>query len=115
LKIQEEKLTKLYYSIGEVAEMFHVNTSLIRFWEKEFEAVKPKKNKKGNRLFSPKDITNLGKIYDLVKIQGFTLDGAKKSLKIKTDSTVQVPTSSNELVIEKLETIRVKLLNMKKG
>ena len=72
---------KLYYSIGEVAEAFKVNTSLIRFWEKEFDVLQPKKNAKGNRKFTPKDIKNLELIYHLVKQRGSTLEGAKTHLK----------------------------------
>lgn len=68
---------KLYYSIGEVAKLFDVNTSLIRFWEKEFDILKPKKNKKGNRLFTTKDVDNLHIIFQLVKEKKFTLQGAK--------------------------------------
>ncbi len=78
---KETDIVKLFYSIGEVAEMFDVNASLIRFWEKEFDIIKPKKNKKGNRLFTPEDIDNFKVIYNLVKEQGLTLDGAKKYLK----------------------------------
>lgn len=78
---KETDTIKLYYTIGEVAEMFEVNTSLIRFWEKEFDIIKPKKNKKGNRLFTPEDIDNFKVIYNLVKEQGLTLEGAKKYLK----------------------------------
>ena len=72
---------KRYYKIGEVAKAFDVNTSLIRFWENEFDVLKPKKNKKGNRLFTPEDLENLKMIYFLVKEKGFTLEGAKKKLK----------------------------------
>ncbi len=71
---------KLYYSIGEVAKAFDVNTSLIRYWEQEFPIIKPKKNKKGNRYFTPEDIKNLQIIYHLVKEKGYTLDGAKIAL-----------------------------------
>jgi len=71
---------KLYYTIGEVARMFDVNTSLIRFWEKEFDIIQPKKNKKGNRLFTPRDVDNFQIIYHLVKERGFTLQGAKVKL-----------------------------------
>jgi DNA-binding transcriptional MerR regulator len=78
---KEQKVEKLYYTIGEVAEMFDVNTSLIRFWEKEFDIIKPKKNKKGNRLFTQKDIENFHLIYHLVKEQGMTLKGAQARLK----------------------------------
>ncbi len=71
---------RLYYTIGEIAEMFKVNTSLIRFWENEFEILQPKKNKKGNRLFTPEDLSNLKIIFHLVKERGYTLEGAKKKL-----------------------------------
>lgn len=79
---------KLYYSIGEVSQMFEVNTSLIRFWEKEFSIIKPKKNKKGNRLFTQKDVDNFHLIYHLVKERGFTLEGAKKKLRENRDDTM---------------------------
>ncbi len=77
----ERKVEKLNYAIGEVAVMFDVNTSLIRFWEKEFGIIKPKKNKKGNRLFTKADIDNFKRIFILVKEKGYTLEGAKKELK----------------------------------
>ena len=73
---------KLYYTIGEVASMFDVNTSLIRYWEKEFDIIKPQKNKKGNRLFTQQDIDNFHQIYNLVKERGYTLQGAKDKLKL---------------------------------
>ena len=72
---------RLYYSIGEVASMFSVNTSLIRFWEKEFDVIKPKRNKKGTRFFTPKDVDNFHLIYNLVKERGYTLSGAKEKIK----------------------------------
>ncbi len=72
---------KIYYSIGEVADMFNVNTSLIRFWEKEFNIIKPHKNKKGNRLFTQKDVDNFYTIFHLVKERGYTLKGAKEFLR----------------------------------
>lgn len=78
-----QNFNKLYYSIGEVADMFGVNASLIRFWEKEFEVIRPKKTAKGNRKFTPKDIEVLKSIFDLVKVKGFTLEGAKKALNKK--------------------------------
>lgn len=103
IAISEKQLTKLYYTIGEVAEMFNVNTSLIRFWEKEFTIIQPKKNKKGNRLFTPKDILNFNKIYHLVKEQGFTLEGAKNALK---NGVVTIPTPEvKEIVTEKSDSI----------
>ncbi len=78
---KEKVIEKSYFTIGEVAEIFNVSTSLIRFWEQEFEILQPKKNKKGNRLFTRKDVENLRIIYTLVKERGFTLKGAKEKLK----------------------------------
>jgi DNA-binding transcriptional MerR regulator len=74
---------KLYYSMGEVAEMLCVSTSLVRFWEKRFDILKPQKNRKGNRLFTPADVRNLKTIYHLVKEKGMTLAGAEKQLKAR--------------------------------
>ena len=74
---------KRYFSIGELAKAFNVNASLIRFWDKEFDILKPKKNAKGNRMFTPEDVKNLQLIYHLVKERGFTLEGAKTHLKEK--------------------------------
>jgi DNA-binding transcriptional MerR regulator len=79
--MKAERNNKVYYSIGEVAAMFQVNTSLIRFWEKEFSVLRPRKNKKGNRLFTERDIRYLHMIYHLVKSKGYTLQGAKEALK----------------------------------
>jgi DNA-binding transcriptional MerR regulator len=81
LPYKETDTVKLYYTIGEVSKMFNVNASLIRFWEKEFEVLQPKKNKKGNRLFTSEDVDNLRIIFHLVKERGFTLQGAKAKLK----------------------------------
>ena len=105
---KEKPITKLYYSIGEVAKMFDVNTSLIRFWEKEFDILKPKKNKKGNRLFTQKDVDNLKVIYHLVKERGFTLDGAKKKLRENKGDTIQ-----NEQIVERLKVIRGFLVELR--
>ncbi|HBY70301.1 MAG TPA: transcriptional regulator [Flavobacteriaceae bacterium] len=99
---------KRYYSIGEVAEAFDVNTSLIRFWEKEFDALKPKKNAKGNRKFTQEDIKNLEFIYHLVKERGFTLEGAKTHLKENKQKTL-----SRFEIIRKLETVKAELLKIK--
>ena len=99
---------KLYYGIGEVAEAFGVNTSLIRFWEKEFDIIKPKKNAKGNRKFTPEDIKNLELIYHLVKERGFTLEGAKTHLKEEGRKTLD-----NFEIIRKLETIKSSLIQLK--
>ena len=99
---------KRYYGIGEVAKAFAVNTSLIRFWEKEFDALKPKKNAKGNRKFTPEDINNLKLIYHLVKERGFTLEGAKTHLKEEKQKTL-----SNFDIISKLEGIKNQLTKIK--
>lgn len=99
---------KRYYSIGEIAKAFNVNTSLIRFWEKEFDVLKPKKNAKGNRKFTQEDVHNLKLIYYLVKERGFTLEGAKTHLKEKRQKTL-----NNFGIISKLETIKDELLKIK--
>lgn len=98
---------KLYYSIGEVAKAFDVNASLIRYWEQEFPIIKPKKNKKGNRYFTPEDIKNLKMIYHLVKEKGYTLDGARIAL--TTNKKV------NEAVemIDRLEFVKSELIKLK--
>jgi len=74
-------LDKLYYTIGEVADMFEVSRSLLRYWENEFAFLTPRKNKKGDRLFTKENIQQIQIIYNLVKIRGFTLEGAKQELK----------------------------------
>ena len=99
---------KRYYGIGEVAKAFNVNTSLIRFWEKEFDVLKPKKNAKGNRKFTPEDIKNLKFIYHLVKERGFTLEGAKTHLKEGKKQAL-----STYEIIEKLEGVKAQLLKIK--
>jgi len=84
---KEKKVEKLYYAIGEVAEMLNVPVSTVRFWENEFDILKPMKNKKGNRLFTQADIRNLKIIYHLVREEGMTLDGARKKISGKWDET----------------------------
>ncbi len=98
---------KLYYSIGEVARAFDVNASLIRFWEKEFDIIQPKKNKKGNRLFTPNDIKNLKIIYHLVKERGYTLEGARIALEEDQNLEDEI-----ELVF-RLEKIKAEILSLK--
>ncbi|MDA9820528.1 MerR family transcriptional regulator, partial [Salibacteraceae bacterium] len=83
-----KQVQKLYYSIGEVSEMFGVNASLIRFWEKEFDIIKPKKNTKGNRQYTQQNVANIKLIYHLVKERGFTLEGAKRKIKENKDDSV---------------------------
>jgi len=106
--MQVELPEKLYYGIGEVAKAFGVNTSLVRFWEKEFDVLKPKKNAKGNRKFTPEDIKNLELIYHLVKERGFTLEGAKTHLKENKRKTL-----SNFEIIQKLEGVKTELTRIK--
>ena len=99
---------KRYYGIGEVASAFDVNTSQIRFWEKEFDVLQPKKNARGNRKFTPADIKNLELIYYLVKERGFTLEGAKIHLKENKQQTLD-----HFAIIRKLETVKAELLKIK--
>jgi DNA-binding transcriptional MerR regulator len=105
---KEPKIEKIFYSIGEVARMFNVKTSLIRFWEKEFDIIKPKKNKKGNRLFTKQDVENFHLIYHLVKERGMTLKGAQMKLKENHDDTV-----NNFEVVRSLQQIKEMLLEIK--
>lgn len=107
---KEPKIEKLYYTIGEVSKMFDVNTSLIRFWEKEFDIIKPHKNKKGNRLFTPQDVDNFHLIYHLVKEKGMTLKGAEKKLKENRKDTIE-----NFEVIKRLKEIRETLVEIKES
>ena len=106
---KEKDPEKLFYSIGEVAKLFDVNTSLIRFWEKEFTVLKPKKNKKGNRLFTNEDLENLKVIHNLVKIEGYTLDGAKK---VMTENKEEV--NKRITLRKKLESVKKELENISK-
>lgn len=98
---------KLYYPIGEVAKAFNVNASLIRYWEKEFTILQPKKNKKGNRYFTPEDIKHLKMIYYLVKVKGYKLDGAKIAL--MTNSKI----SETMEMIERLTYVKKELIKLK--
>lgn len=104
---KEKSIEKLYYSIGEVALKFDVNVSLLRYWEKEFDILKPKKNKKGNRLFTKNDVENIEVIYHLVKERGFTLEGAKKKLSENKSDTVE-----NIEIVKRLKKIKEFLLNL---
>jgi DNA-binding transcriptional MerR regulator len=102
------KIEKIYYTIGEVAELFEVNTSLIRFWESEFDFLKPQKNKKGNRLFTKEDIDTIRIIYHLVKEKGYTLQGAREKIKLnREDVEKQVE------IIDSLQKIKSFLLELK--
>lgn len=105
--MQELHSEKLYYTISEVADIFGVNASLIRFWEKEFDILKPHKNKKGNRLFTKSDIDNIRIIYHLVKEKGYTLQGAKE--KLKAGHTVTVATAETVNALNRLKTFLLSL------
>jgi DNA-binding transcriptional MerR regulator len=105
---KDRKIDKVYYTIGEVSELFEVNPSLIRFWEKEFDIIKPQKNKKGNRLFTKQDLDNLKVIYHLVKERGYTLQGAREKIKQNKEGIVQ-----DVEIVESLKQIRQYLLDIK--
>lgn len=107
---KEKKVEKLYFTIGEVARMFNVKTSLIRFWEKEFDVINPKKNKKGNRFFTKEDIDNFHLIYHLVKERGMTLKGAEMKLK-ENRTDVQ----GNFEIVKSLQDIKKMLLELKEN
>ena len=103
-------MAKLLYSMGEVTEMFDVNASLIRYWESKFDCIKPHKNKKGNRMFTPSDVENLKLIYHLVKEKGMTLEGANKTMKGRGKS-VQREIS----ILERLQNIRAMLVEVRES
>ncbi len=104
---KEREINKMYYTMGEVTEMFGVNASQIRFYEKEFDVLQPKKNKKGNRLFTPEDLENLKIIFHLVNEKGFTLKGAKDHLK-----TNSAEAKENQKVISSLERLKDFLIKL---
>lgn len=99
---------KLYYSIGEVARMLDVQTSAVRYWEKEFDILKPRKNRKGNRMFTPEDLKNINIIYHLLKEKGMTIAGAKKKMNENPESI-----NKNMEVVESLQKIRGMLTDLK--
>ena len=105
---KEHEISKMYYTMGEVAAIFDVNQSLIRFYEKEFDVLQPKKNKKGNRYFTPEDIEHLRIIFHLIREKGYTLNGAKEHLKKNMDESKE-----NQRVIDALENIKRFLLEVR--
>ena len=107
--LNKETELKLYYSISEVAEMFQVNESTLRFWEKEFDMIKPRKNKKGDRFYSKNDIAILRTVQYLTKVKGYTIQGAKTA--IKTNFMKEAETAN---IVNTLTQIRDKLLEIKK-
>jgi len=104
---KKPKIEKVFYTIGEVADMFQLPTSTVRYWENEFDILKPQKNNKGNRLFSPEDIKQLKLIYHLIKEKGLTLRGAKQRLKNNKENTL-----NNHELVDRLKTIRQMLLDI---
>jgi DNA-binding transcriptional MerR regulator len=109
-KVNEKDLSKVYYTISEVAGMYEVNTSLLRFWEKEFpkELGKIKKNKKGDRYYNKENIKQLNLIFYLLKERRLTIEGAKKLMKNKKQSA-----QSDMSVIENLQKIKGFLVDLK--
>jgi DNA-binding transcriptional MerR regulator len=110
LHVDEEKLTKIYYTITEVAELFNVNASLLRFWEKEFPAqlAQVKKNKKGDRYYNKKNITAIKLLVYLTKEKKLTLAGAREFLKNSRKNK-----TSDADIIEHLETVKTFLVQLK--
>lgn len=104
----QHKKGKVYYSMGEVSEMFDVRPSLIRFWEQKFDILKPRKNKKGNRLFTPEDVDNLALIYHLVKERGMTLAGAQMRIRQNKDGAQR-----DREIVDRLMSIRALLMEIR--
>lgn len=102
---------KLFYSMGEVAEMFDVKQSLIRYWGEQFDALKPKRNKKGNRMFTPEDVETLKLIYHLVKERGMTLDGARRALKTRRHAGESAPREVE--LLDRLQRLKAMLLQVR--
>ncbi|WP_428331120.1 MerR family transcriptional regulator [Mucilaginibacter sp.] len=105
---KEREISKMYYTMGEVAILFDVNQSMIRFYEKEFDVLQPKKNKKGNRYFTPEDIENLKIIFHLIRDKGYTLNGAKEYLKNN-----MADSKDSHSVISALENLKKFLLEVR--
>jgi len=108
MALKKDKNTKLYFSIGEVAQMFDVNESTLRFWEKEFDVIKPRKTTKGTRFYRQEDIDSIRLIYHLVKERGMTLAGARQKMKDNRETTIR-----QEEIVNRLKQIKEELLSMK--
>ena len=102
---------KLYYSMGEVSEMFDVNPSLIRYWGTQFDVLRPKRNKKGNRMFTPEDVENLKMIYHLVKEQRMTIEGARRAMKVRRASQADI--APDVELLERLQNVRAMLMQVR--
>lgn len=107
--MQLPELTKLYYSIGEVANIFGIAPTVIRYWESEFTQLRPGKNSKGDRKYTVKDINTIADIYHLVKEKGFKIEGAKKELE-----TIKIAEKETELLLKHMKTLRKKVIEMRK-
>ena len=105
---KKPEIEKIYYSVGEVSEMFNLNPSHIRYWEQQFEALKPFKNKKGNRLFTKEDIETIRLINYLVKERGLTIKGARQKLKDNREDTL-----NNYEIVKKLQDIKQELVEIR--
>jgi len=107
---KKPEIEKIYYTVGEVSEMFGLNPSHIRYWEQQFEALKPFKNKKGNRLFTKEDIETIRLINHLVKDRGLTIKGARQKLKENRDETM-----NNYEIVKRLQDIKQELIEIRDG
>jgi len=105
---KKPKIEKIFYSIGEVADIIGENQSLIRYWEKEFDTLKPHKNKRGTRLFTKEDIETVKIIHHLVKERGLTLKGAQQKLKDNREETI-----NNFEIVQRLQDIRQQLIDIR--
>lgn len=105
---KKPKIEKIFFSIGEVADMFNVNQSLIRYWENQFDILKPKKNKKGTRLFTKDDVKMVHLIFHLVKERGMTLKGAQKKLKDNQEETI-----NNFEIVSRLQKVKKQLIQIR--
>jgi DNA-binding transcriptional MerR regulator len=105
---KKPKIEKIFYSIGEVADMICENQSLIRYWENQFDALKPQKNKKGTRLFTKEDIETVRLIHHLVKVRGLTLKGAQQKLKDNREETI-----NNYEIVQRLQNVRQQLIEIR--
>lgn len=110
MALKKDKNQKLYYSISEVAQMFEINESTLRFWEKEFDVIRPRKTAKGTRFYKQEDIDSVRLIYHLVKERGMTLAGARQKLKDNRDTTIR-----QEEIVNRLKQIKEELLSMKEA
>lgn len=108
--LKKEKEQRLYYSISEVAQMFEVNESTLRFWEKEFDIIRPRKTTKGTRFYRQEDIDAVRLIYHLVKERGMTLAGARQKLKDNRETTIR-----QEEIVNRLKQIKEELLSLREA